>query len=861
MPDDVRFNYDQISEPASPPGFDSYAADIRERVLRHVRDVVEKGLRADDGAVIDTLAKPDAETIGIFARFKKLFPIEYAEQLQMLADTTAATRTKKFSASLFDMRIDKAASALPDLHDEFKLSSEQTAKKVEAEAKARATRIIVHGRFGHDYYYSSTASPDLLKLAPSEHSQNYYLSLAPLEYWEREFGEKKADGYTLKWTRVTSSLMDQARTKIDFDPDAYRGRGAWLEETETGEKRFVYNTGRHLLVDGAQVEIHDHVSKHVYSAGLTINVAAAEDALDEFARRALIQRILSFPWVESHHGWLVVGWLLMSTISGGLNWRCLLWVTAGAGAGKSYLLEHVMAKLLRSACRFFNGSSTDKGIASAMGNDALVFLFDESEVADERSKERMQVMLRALRAPASASKGSRAVSSSGGQARTSRMNSVGAFGSINDCVREEADEQRFLMPKLQSPNKNPDGSVTETILALQKETQEYSDKTLTPAFSAKFIAFGVHNFDRIRNVIERFSVVLSRQLGNRRFGLHYGTALGCAYFFEHARDDISDEEIAGWLASKEIGERTLIDHETQRTAKDQIVETLLHAKIEIIDGANQQRRHSIGDLLEAAFFPGALGDRISVERAAEVLLAHGIRIDRAGGRVRFARNHLKLEKIFAATPFDKNALDMLRELTEEDDKPYRKSAHFPGSGTRACVAVKYRRLTGRTVEQMEVAQQEAEKTLARDLFARIMTSKIRVDVGENRTNDFPVVVAIAAYINAGDNTRNISQMNAKCALGDVGIAYDTDNKEVILAVGHPQVERLAGRGFDANRSYDAVLSAFVTRRSRSAFGGGMFDTIAIPRAAFGPVAAGAASSADDAAAAGVASPTDDAIPF
>jgi hypothetical protein len=722
---------------------------------------------------------------------------------------------------------------LPDLP-----AADPNARARERVEAAAATRLIAHGHVGAEFYYSSTTARYLLKLSPAQHSKNYYLTMAPLEYWHAHYGRTTKDGEeVVHWDAVTSSLMSDARKAGDFDPNSIRGRGAWTEETPEGGIRFVFNAGDYLLVDGVRIEIHEYKGAHFYAAGQPI--AIAETPLEEYARKRLVEVISGFEWEEPHHATLVIGWLLMATVSGALDWRCMLWLTAQAGSGKSFFIDAIISSILRGAAAFFNGSTTDKGIASALQHDSIVFIYDEAEVADDASKARMTTLLRALRATASGSKGKRAVGSPGGTARTSKLSSAGFCASINDCISDPADEQRWITPKLRAFNTSANSAAA--LAERQKANREYVKQELTAGFSAKFLAFGVLNFDAIKETIGRFTDLLERDLGNRRFGLHFGTALGCAFFFEHGKVPAGEAEIREWLSDKKIGKDTLIDRATLRTERDQVVEALLQAKIEVIDGTNAARRYSIGELLRAAFFPGEIGDLISATRAHDALLAHGIKADRASGRVRLGTSHRKLLRIFEATSFGKNAFAPLREMSDEDDKAWRKPYYFVDAGTFSCVAIKLAKLIGApaaTDTQFAEVRTQSDEALADRLLRRIATASIPTPIGEKGTGRFSVAVLIDAVIKGGDNPRNITQQDAKRSLAQYGLGVDnvagaeTKPEELFVAVDHPNLQRLLGRDDNA-KTYGDILAPYASRNNLTErFDGIAFPTIAIPLSTF-----------------------------
>jgi hypothetical protein len=789
-----------------------------EALLRAQRVVVETFV----GKFVEAAISNDRREMLAIAGEDKL---AYALAIVSLADenesTTQIERMK--SANNAALRVNWA-----DIHRRVE-ASKQNIGSIEVEAerlhsaaaraaavKARAAelqnfKVRAHGLHEMKIFLSSTALQTVVELVPDRVNKSNLLFLARREYWMDRFPKENKEGEIIvDWEQAASEIIDECRRQKNFHPDRIRGRGAWKERLADGKFRFVFNTGEALLINGARVEFNEYVGEFFYTAS-PFAVAVADDCLSHAERQELL-RVLrtSFRWAAPHHPHLVAGWLLMSTVAGALDWRPMAWLTAEAGAGKTFFVETFIGFLLGNLPAFFNSSTTDKGITGTIRDDSVPFIFDEAETADEASKARLQITLRALRSAASASRGMRAVGSPGGQARLTRLNSPGFFASINNPIADPADEQRFIEPKLLAPNS--DLSQAADIAAIEKATREYIDNTLTPQFAARFIALGVRNYEAIVKTISAFADVLSVDLGNRRFGLHHGTIYGCAFFFERGEVPAGEDEIRSWLANHAIENTMMVDPSNVQTALQQVLTNLLNTRVETNSG-----RFSISDLIRAAIVPGAAGDKLTRDAARKTLATRGIKIDEDGKRIRFARKHSGLISIFEKTPHGKTSFDVLATLeTPEDQELLKRGAlkrtTYIGGGTYSVVIVPVERIIAIDGDDSAVRVDAEALSAAGDaMLNRILALKIWVRTSEGRPEPFSIRFLLhAAWHRDGSVAPvRVTREDAAWALAGVGILKDGP-LSITIAAAHPQLAHLLSReAGEVGKNYAEALRPLI----------------------------------------------------
>ncbi len=785
----------------------------------------------DDEKTLNRLRKPSKKLLRAAALYRRLSPIEFERTFVRLETVSVPGFSPSRLASAIDLVDRGLGTNDEEIQKEFRASEPADVRaerrRVEAQKIAGTVRVTVLGYCGDTFYYASNLTPEFIGLTPRQHVRSEFFRLAPIEYWENEYGtpgEHVDSKVYVDWDKVTSALMSAARNKGVIDPLRIRGRGAWLD----GEA-FVYNTGVELIYEnGVRFPVVDVDSTYKYAAGVEILVG--DEPLDDQSRRSLVDILGTFNWECRAHQKMVQGWILMAVVAGALPWRCLLWLTALAGSGKTTLLESVVRTVLGAATHFFKGSTTGRGIASVVKHDSVSFLLDEAEVGDERARDRMTNLLMELRATVSGSSGVRAVGSPGGDAKITRLESTGFLASINSCVADQADLQRILQPKLL-----PLDLSTDAARARASAARDRIENELNSAFSAGFLAFAVFNFSAIRRTIDAFADHFEPVFANRRRAVHFGTAFGCAFFLEFARSPSDAAEVSTWCEANDLSEKTLVDVENQKTESDAVLEIILMHKIQLIDGMNAPRAYSVADLLSASIRPGSAGNKIDRHDAIRYLEKTGIRLDLASSRLLIGRKHRAMLALFAKTSFGQNFVDALESLIDKDDAPFRKTKNFAGAGKSACSPIKLSKIVPLLgLEDESATSTDPDLAIAEELFKRLMSSEIRAYTIDDRQVQERIRDLIDAQTTMVDYPR-VDQRDAGRALAAVGIVADRDSRtgewtgDLLIAVDHPRLQDLLSRGgYAAGRRYvDVFKSIAIATKPAVLFGGVEYDALRI----------------------------------
>jgi len=747
---------------------------------------------------LSELTKPNERTLHVFASIYLLDRVRFT----LLVSKILATGHLEFNGQGFERTVAKFSEALE--------TPAMLAERKASENKGRDLAVVVHGMADGIFYYSSTEQPDITPLSPAQHTKNYYLSLADYEYWYFKYGKENSAGETvLEWDHATSELMRLGR-KTRYDPNAVRGRGSWFETDENGKKRFIYNTGKYLLVESdtgefLPVKYYDFKGQFAYKANaLEIPMVPPSDQMTHAELLRLRQFVFSFAWEEPIHAQYVLGWILMSAISGYLSWRPLMWVTAEAGSGKSFLIEAVY-KLLGKASHLFNGSTTDKGIMQTMAIETLSILADEAEANDDASKARSKTLLTACRSAAAASPGTRTVGGSNGNARHSAIRSPAMIASINSVITEDADIQRVLQPRLLK-HKDKMSAEDRAALKAHQDVERAYEASLTPIVSSKFISFAIHNSRAIIRVIDKFIDILQLDSGVPRTGKQYGTILACAYFIETLNADASEEDLRAWMRDNGITLNTMIDDNVVTDA-DRMLTKFLNANVDFEDSAGYRHRNSFHDLIHACFVPGFLGEKIDAKRAEKVLLNNGVAIKREGQRIQISNSFPRILEIFKDTAHSARPCAFLaREFCDADDRPFNKPRYFPTMNSTACTTIKFSKFADKTLIadfDLDLIEKTKMMEIGEDIMKKIKSTLINVvDLdGKPRRETTPILVQLVR--DGGDSIRNISQADAQFALEKNGIM--SCDGLVMISTNHPGVVRMIGQNTDIGKNYEKYL--------------------------------------------------------
>ena len=374
------------------------------------------------------------------------------------------------------------------------------------------------------YYYQPNSTGQVTRLSRSSHTGTNLVALAPLSYWETLYPAKTG----ANWTAAASSLFAQQAAAGVYSPDRIRGRGAWWDKGRT-----ILHLGDKLIVDGVPRQTSDGINDttYIYQRLASLHGPYGASPLTDaeaFEIGALAER---FHWEVPASGLLLAGWVTLAPICGALAWRPHAWLTAGAGSGKSAVLEKYVGPLLGDMGLVVNGNTTEPGIRQALRADALPVVFDEAESNERSDQMRMQAVLGLARVASSESKAHTLKGSPEGDTQRYTIRSMFLMSSIATALKQGADKSRFAQLTLRNPNDIPKDERIAHWESLERDLDRCISEVIGQRLQARTIAL----IPQIRASVRVFTRAAAEAFDSQRLGDQYGTLLAGAWSLQSSQ--------------------------------------------------------------------------------------------------------------------------------------------------------------------------------------------------------------------------------------------------------------------------------------------------------------------------------------
>lgn len=347
-------------------------------------------------------------------------------------------------------------------------------------------------------------------------SDAFMLELAPLEFWEMYM--PKDDGKAgLNNKGFMNWFFRLASKRGIYDVSRIRGRGAWMDEG-----RYVFHHGLNMSVDGVKTEVTQIRSKYVYELARSLPPAADTPMTDAEGKK-LLETAELFRWSKPGAAPLLAGWTFLAPLCGAMKWRPHIWLTGGAGSGKSTILNEYVNALMPGIAVFAQGNSSEAGIRQRLKADALPVLFDESEQNNEAEKKRMEGVLSLIRQASTESPARTLKGTISGDSMDFHIRSMFCLASIQVGMEHKADQDRLTklsLMKVQDDNSAPEkwGKIKEALYEIQRDT----------TLPNRMMRRGILMLPTVHENIAVFIKVAAKKFGTQRLGDQYGTLLaGC----------------------------------------------------------------------------------------------------------------------------------------------------------------------------------------------------------------------------------------------------------------------------------------------------------------------------------------------
>jgi putative DNA primase/helicase len=485
---------------------------------------------------------------------------------------------------------------------------------------------------GHSYYFFAFTPKTVVRLSPSSMSKSNLLQLAPLNYWESYFPDRKG----ISLDAVQNFLINRCHDVGIFNDKWVRGRGAWLDK-----KDIVIHAGGNLIVNGQPTNFNKYKSKYIYEIGEQMEFDL-ESPIDNLASSKLIEILKLLNWERDIDAYLLAGWCVVAPICGALTWRPHIWLTGSVGTGKSWVFKELVRRLLGETALSVQGETSEAGLRQTLQHDALPVIFDEAEGADKRSQDRMQDVLGLMRSSSASDGGIMLKGSSMGHSKSYRIRSCFAFASVAVQITQQSDRTRISvlsMKKLE--NNNP--LRAERWEKLKRMYNEVVTDDYCRGLRARTISLLPVILENSRT----FSNAAAAVLGEQRTGDQIGSLLAGAYSLSSSKIISFDDAIA-WVRSKDWAEE-----KAQEQTRDELmlINHIMQQLTRIETNTLGTQERSLGELV--MFSCKWRSDICLTEDAAHDRLKRlGIKV--ADGFVYIANQSDYIAKVLLYTPWAKN---------------------------------------------------------------------------------------------------------------------------------------------------------------------------------------------------------------
>lgn len=495
--------------------------------------------------------------------------------------------------------------------------------------------------YDHDrYYFFQHERRQISVYTKGDFGDSGLIELAPLSWWEMNFPGDKGG---IEKRMAMNWLLRTAASRGIYDISRIRGRGAWQDDGRT-----VYHHGSHLTVNGQPMAVTKIISRYVYELDRSLPEPAAEPMTGDEGEM-LLDIASRFRWSTPGSAALLAGWVALAPLCGALRWRPHIWLTGGAGCGKSTVLNDFVHFLMAGCDVFAQGNSSEAGIRQTLKADALPVLFDESEQNNEREQARVQGVLALIRQASTESQARTLKGTAGGDSMSFHVRSMFCLASIQVGIQHQADVERLAVLSLRPKREDGDAANTWARIKSGLNTLQ-SDPTLPSRLlrrSLDLLPITLKN-------ITVFSEAATKAFGSVRDGDQYGTLMAGAWSLTSTRVATVEE------AEKMIADYDWSEHRDSfdNDESEQALATLMGCMIRLPGGIEV----NVNELTRAACGEATSGVDLNQETSDAILQRHGIRVELRDRTVCFSNNSQELRRLMQGTAFAADLKGLLLRL-------------------------------------------------------------------------------------------------------------------------------------------------------------------------------------------------------
>jgi putative DNA primase/helicase len=495
-----------------------------------------------------------------------------------------------------------------------------------------------------DYcYYLPVATRQVRTIKTSCHGSGELISLAPLSYWERTFSGPQGPN----WKMAADTYIRLCERAGVFDPLRQRGRGGWYDEG-----RSILHLGDRLIVGGQSTALDEVKSRFIYEAGppLEYNETAPLAIRDAHRLRDILDMLF---WERPIYATFLAGWIVIAPICGALPHRPHVWLTGGAGTGKTHVIENIIKPILGNFSLPVQSETTSAGIRQALEFDALPVLIDEFEGENFAGQERVQKIIELARQAFSDSSARIIKGSQGGKPTSYHIRSCFLMSSIGVNITKQADASRIMILSLVRPYDTD----TQTKAEHFKTLCALTESTITDQWASGFRARSIAMIPTIRKNTQIFAAAVAECIGNRRAGDQIGPLLAGAWSL--SSDAIIDPDKAReWVNKNDWSEQTISEQDSdERRCLDYLLQHIVrlpHEELSVAEMIFKYKR-SIEENATSLDVPVS-------EYCDEALKRIGIKYDHDEAILYISDSHTAIKKILERTSWSKGWARLLKRL-------------------------------------------------------------------------------------------------------------------------------------------------------------------------------------------------------
>lgn len=472
------------------------------------------------------------------------------------------------------------------------------------------THFTTLGFDGNNYYYQPWSTGQVISISRGSHTGTNLCALASLPYWETLYPSRTG----VNWVAAASALFQRAAKVGVYNPSCIRGRGAWWDDG-----RPVLHLGDRLIVDGTPQPSAQRIkgSRFIYQRLSELEGPDIGNPLTKEESFHIVEIAERFLWEVPASGMLLAGWAALAPICGVLQWRPHAWLTAGAGSGKSTVLEDFIMPLLGDIGLTVVGNTTEAGIRQSLKSDARPVVFDECESNERHDQQRIQQILSLARIASFESRANLLKGSPDGTIQSFTVRSMFFMSSIATALKQGADKTRFVQLTLLNPKEAiPDSSQrNERWRSLERDLATYISESIGRRLQARMVAM----IPTVRQAVETFRRVAAVEFDNQRMGDQYGTLLAGAWCL--MSDDAPTDQQAAELIRQNNWES--YSQASEKSDEEACIERIMQAQLRVEGDRTVSR--SIGELVDVHMGRAHDSD-VDYNQAKAILGRNGIKV-------------------------------------------------------------------------------------------------------------------------------------------------------------------------------------------------------------------------------------------